>query len=102
MRSVFFVISAAALLSACMSGPTVYAPAEGTNRGYSEQQIENDRFRVRFDGGADVSFTELEDLAFRRAAELTLEQGHDWFIVVARTNEGNDDRRPNNHRSQKK
>ena len=86
-------VCAALLVGACAGGPTVYAPAHGGNRGYAEQQIEEDRFRIRFDGGADVSFRELEDLAFRRAAELTLEQGGDWFRVVSRDSDG-DDRRP--------
>jgi hypothetical protein len=42
------------------------------DRGFSKQQIESDRFRVHFDAGCDVDFNEAEDLALRRAAELTL------------------------------
>ncbi len=69
-----------------------YAPANGPDRGYSERQIEADRFRVRFDGGSDVSFEQLENLALRRAAELTLENGSDWFEIVSRSSDGDDDR----------
>ncbi|WP_420432973.1 CC0125/CC1285 family lipoprotein [Hyphobacterium sp.] len=87
------IICTALLVGACAGGPTLYAPANGGNRGYSDQQIEENRFRIRFDGGADVSLRELEDLAFRRAADLTLERGGDWFLVVSRANDG-DDQRP--------
>ncbi|WP_421787079.1 CC0125/CC1285 family lipoprotein [Hyphobacterium sp.] len=86
------ILSLALMAGACASGPTVYAPANGSNRGYSEQQIENDRIRIRFDGGADVSFQELEDLALRRAADLTLERGGDWFRVVSRSRDGDSER----------
>ncbi len=81
-----------ASVAACASGATIYAPANGGNRGYSERQIESDRFRIRFDGGADVSFAELENLALRRAADLTLEQGGDWFEIVSRSSDGADGR----------
>ena len=87
-----FLLSLCAGLTACVSAPTHYAPANGTDRGFSETQIEADRFRIRFDGGADVSFEELEDLALRRAADLTLERGGDWFEIVSRSSDGDDDR----------
>lgn len=79
-------------VAACASGPTTYAPTNGSDRGYSERQIEADRFHIRFDGGADVSFEELENLALRRAADLTLEQGGDWFEIVSRSSDGGDGR----------
>ncbi|GJL96638.1 MAG: hypothetical protein DHS20C06_04550 [Hyphobacterium sp.] len=88
---IFLMIGFAAVVASCASAPTTYAPANGANRGYSERQIESDRFRVRFDGGADVSFEQLENLALRRAAELTIESGNDWFEIVARSSDGDDD-----------
>ncbi|MBR9826179.1 MAG: hypothetical protein GYB36_10305 [Alphaproteobacteria bacterium] len=83
----------ASALAACAATPTSYAPAAGSDRGYSERQIESDRFRVRFDAGSDVSMDAAADLALRRAAELTLEEGGDWFQVVQRIVEG-DERNP--------
>jgi len=90
MRKVL-ILGAVACISACASAPTSYAPANGADRGYSERQIEADRFRVRFDGGSDVSFEQLENLALRRAAELTLENGSDWFEIVSRSSDGDDE-----------
>jgi hypothetical protein len=86
------VTGLALVVAACATAPTTYAPSAGSNRGYSERQIEADRFRIRFDGGADVSFRELEDLALRRAADLTLERGGDWFEIVSRSSDGDNDR----------
>lgn len=78
-------------LTACSTaGPTLYAPAQEGHYGYSERRIEQDRFMIRFDAGSDASIEETEDLALRRAAEFTLEQGADWFVVVRRDREGND------------
>jgi hypothetical protein len=56
------------------------AAAKPGAMGYSESQIETDRFRVTFKtaaGGARYA----EDMALRRAAELTLAKGYDWFFV---------------------
>lgn len=78
-------------LAACAGGaPTRYAPADGSGRGWSEMKIESDRFRIRFAAGGDTSFREAEDYALRRAAEITLREGGDWFLVVTRAREGND------------
>lgn len=89
----FWIVCMSLAVVACASAPTVYAPANGGGRGYSEQQIEDDRFRVHFDGGSDVSYQDLEAMVLRRAAELTLEEGGDWFIVVTRSRDG-DERNP--------
>ena len=88
------LIFLSALSIAACAAPTVYAPSEGrAQSGYREMRIEDDRYRVRFQGGSDVRFAEVEDQALRRAAELTLENGYEWFLVTGRRAEG-DDRSP--------
>tara|TARA_R110002072_G_scaffold55782_2_gene144992 strand:+ start:154 stop:636 length:483 start_codon:yes stop_codon:yes gene_type:complete len=79
-------------LAACAATPTAYAPVGSGSIGYSETRIENDRYRVRFTGGSDVSFARVEDLALRRAAEVTLDSGQDWFEVVGRDRRSRGDR----------
>ena len=72
-------------LTACASAPA-YAPATSpTSAGYSETQIENNRYFVtyRAPGAADVRL--LEDYALLRAADLTLQNGREWFWVDRRT-----------------
>jgi hypothetical protein len=80
------LVSAALALSACASTAPAYAPAASAGRaGYSETQIEANRYFVtyRADGGADAAL--VQDFALLRAAELTLAAGRDWFWVDRRT-----------------
>ena len=78
------------LLTACAGAPTHYGPANGSDRGFSDMRIEQDRYRIRFAAGGDTPFERAEDYARRRAAEITLREGGDWFLVVSRVREGND------------
>lgn len=78
-------IAAAALLSACATAPSYAPAASATSAGYSETQIESNRYFVtyRAPGGADARL--IEDYAMLRAADLTLQNGRDWFWVDRRT-----------------
>jgi hypothetical protein len=72
-------------LAACTSGPTRYIPAlDGDDMGYREQRLEQERFRVTFRANSDLKGPQVEDMALRRAAELTTQNGYDWFTVVTR------------------
>ncbi len=73
-------------LAACATPPTVYGPATGnTGMGYREQRLEAERYRVSFRANADLKPPQVEDLAMRRAAELTQQAGYQWFRVVTRS-----------------
>jgi hypothetical protein len=75
-------------LAACTSGPTRYIPAlDGDDMGYREQRLEQERFRVSFRANPDLKGPQVEDMALRRAAELTLSNGYQWFHVVTRNTE---------------
>jgi len=83
------VAASALALTACASlqpyGPAGSASAQG----FSEQRIEADRYRVTYRGvGAPGP---VADLALRRAAELTLNEGGDWFEVTQRYVDGRPD-----------
>ncbi len=74
-----------AALAACATPPT-YVRAAGPNApGYSEQQIESNRFFVTYRAASSADQRLVEDFALLRAADLTLQQGKDWFIVDRRT-----------------
>lgn len=80
------LVLAAAALAACVTSPTAYAPAAAQGGfGFSEQRIERDRFIVRFQGNSATSADAVRTLALRRAAEVTLGEGYDWFEVVSRS-----------------
>lgn len=85
--SVRFAILATvvAVLSACAS-PTPYRSlAAGDGYSYSEQRIERNRFRVTFSGNAATPRQTVQDYVLYRAAELTLGEGADYFVITNRS-----------------
>ncbi len=81
-----WLIPALALaLAACASTPA-YAPATtATGVGFSETQIENNRYFVTYRAGGSADAALLQDYALLRAADLTLSRGAEWFWVDRRT-----------------
>jgi hypothetical protein len=71
-----------AMLAGCVQ-PTPYQPAVD-GYGYSEQQIEENRFWVRFAGNDRTPAGTVQSYWLHRMAELTLDHGYDYFIVVDR------------------
>jgi hypothetical protein len=85
---------AAALLSTVALGacatPTPYRPAVGSGQystGFAERQLEANRYAVTFSGNSVTSRERVERYLLFRAAELTLQNGYDWFSVVDRDTE---------------
>jgi len=69
-----------AALSAC-AHPTPYQ-AMDDGHGYAAQALEDDRYRVTFAGNSLTPRDTVENYLLYRAAQITLERGHDYFIVV--------------------
>lgn len=84
------LIAAAALTLAGCATLAPYGPQTAqTSQGYSEYRLESTRWRVTYNGvGAPGPVT---DMALLRAADLTLEQGYDWFEVTQRIVDGRPD-----------
>ena len=79
-------LGSVALLAGCAT-PTPYQPLgapTGVRGGFSEQQIERNRFRVSFSGNQFTSRDRVENYLLFRAADLTAQQGYDGFTVVDR------------------
>lgn len=82
---ILYVLGASVCLVACAAtGPAAYGPADAKGFGYEETRIENDRYRVVYGGSGGMPPELVEDYALRRAAELALDNGYDWFRVVGR------------------
>jgi len=80
------VLIAASALTACATA-TPYQPAvsgQAVSGGFSETRVEADRYRVTFAGNSLTSRETVERYLLYRAAELTVEQGYDWFALVER------------------
>ena len=83
-----FVVTAAlaAGLAGCTT-PTPYQPklaARSSGGGFSDTRLEADRYRVTFQGNTMTSRETVEGYLLFRAAELTVQNGYDWFAVVVR------------------
>ena len=86
-KVVLAAMAASTLVVAGCATETTYKPATGSgfNRtGFSERQIEPDRFLVSFAGNSVTSRDTVERYLFFRAAELTLAQGYDYFLMADR------------------
>jgi hypothetical protein len=70
------------MLAGC-GQPTPYKPATD-GYGYSEQQIEDNRYRVRFAGNDLTPADTVQNYLLYRAAELTLDKGYDYFTMADR------------------
>ena len=87
MKRVLIAMAAALTLSACET-VTPYQPIAAHSAravgGYSEQQIESNRWRVEFAGNSLTSRQTVERYLLFRSAQLTVAQGYDWFQSVDR------------------
>ncbi|MDP1630045.1 MAG: hypothetical protein Q8L66_01335 [Caulobacter sp.] len=73
-------------LSACATA-TPYQPnirGQSVSGGFSETRLEANRFQVNFSGNTLTSRETVERYLLFRAAELTVDQGQDWFSLVER------------------
>lgn len=86
MLRLTLALAAAGVLAACETTAYRGATYEG-GYGYSEQAIEADRYLVTFNGSSATELETVENLLLYRAAELTVEQGYDHFVIVRRDTE---------------
>lgn len=86
MKRQALIVAAIITLAGCTTA-TPYqplTPGSQTSGGYSEQQIERNRFRVTFSGNSMTSRETVERYLLYRAAELTKQRGFDWFVMADR------------------
>jgi len=86
-KALLAAVASGALLVAGCATETTYRPATGQGfyrTGYSDRQIEPNRFLVSFAGNSVTSRDTVERYLFFRSAELTLQQGYDYFVMADR------------------
>ena len=74
-------------VSACATTSPSYTPYQAAvpgKFGFSEQRIEAARYRIVFEGNSRTTRERVEDSLLLRAANVTLENGCDWFQIVNR------------------
>ncbi|WP_425229772.1 CC0125/CC1285 family lipoprotein [Sphingomonas sp.] len=80
------VASGALLVGGCVT-ETTYHPATGrgfNSEGFSERQVEQNRFLVSFAGNSSTPRDTVERYLLFRAAEVTLQAGGDYFVMANR------------------
>jgi hypothetical protein len=88
MRKLLLALAVGAL-AACAT-PTPYqpgAPGAPGAYGFHEERIENNRVRLTFRGNSLTDRDTVETYLLYRAAELTLQDGKDYFVVTNRDTE---------------
>jgi hypothetical protein len=79
------LIAAILILSGCATdyqrqGPTFLGWWDGY--GYSSTQIDTNVFQVTFKGNAYTESDRANNFALLRSAELTLENGYEYFVII--------------------
>ena len=88
MKAIVLASVIAIGVTACATRPLVYAPAAGPNApGFSDTRVESDRYRISYRAPVEAPSARLYDFALLRAAEVTLQQGSDWFRVTNRSDD---------------
>ena len=83
VREALLGVAVLGVLAGCGGGPTPYQPASD-RYGYSEQQIEDNRYRVTFAGNDLTPADTVQNYLLYRAAEITLDRDYDYFTMVDR------------------
>ena len=89
MKPAALIAAASLVLTGCMTLAPYGPQTAQSGQGYSEYRIDGQRWRVTYNGiGAPGP---VADMALLRAADLTLEQGYDWFEVTQHLIDGRPD-----------
>jgi hypothetical protein len=72
-------LSAVCLLAGCA---TAYQP-DGVSGGYADQRLNDNTAQVSFRGNRFISPETLHSYLLRRCADVTLQNGYNYFVLVA-------------------
>lgn len=72
----------ALIATAALAGCASPYKADGALGGYSEVQLDKNIFKVSFRGNGYTRPQQAEEMALMRSAELTLQHGYRYFVVV--------------------
>lgn len=83
------LVAAATALSACttMTPYQEARPGQQVAGGYSEVARGEGRYQVSFSGNSLTARDRVEGYLLFRAAELTIRDGYDWFLIIDRFTE---------------
>ena len=73
-------------IAACASSPNYNSANSSKSYGYTDTQLQSDRYRVQYRLRGD-NVGQAQDFALLRAADLTMAGGDDWFRIVDRSSD---------------
>lgn len=81
--------ASAFLLVCALAGCATATPYQSLQNGfgYSDQKLESNRHRVSFAGNSSTPRAKVENYVLYRAAELTLDNGYDYFVLSSTSTE---------------
>lgn len=86
-RNAALALAVGITLAACAT-TTPYQPAsQSGGYGFSDQRIEENRYRITFRGNSSTTREQVEDSLLYRAAEVTLQNNYDYFLIVENNTE---------------
>jgi hypothetical protein len=78
-------LTAIAFLTACAAEPPYFGPAGPDHpTGYTDQQIDQNRFRVSYSGSSSTPRVTVENFLLLRAAEVAQQAGYPYFAFDTR------------------
>ncbi|MEM9669613.1 MAG: hypothetical protein AAF950_11870 [Pseudomonadota bacterium] len=83
MKNILSLAAGLVFLAACATA-TPYQPQVNSDGGYNDQQIETNRWAISFSGNTLTERQTVETYLLYRAAELTTQNGFDYFQIVSR------------------
>ena len=75
-------ITVLVLLFICIQGCATSYQNDGLTGGYSETQLDDNIFKISFRGNGFTNFERASDFTLLRSAEITLERGGSYFIII--------------------
>lgn len=69
-----------AFITACAS--TSGYQASNGRVGFTDQALDSGRYRITYEGNSSTDLATVENYVLFRAAEVTLANGHDYFIIL--------------------
>ena len=78
MKKLIYLFVMVVLLSGCATG----YQRQGFTGGYTDMKLQDDIFKVSFRGNAYCHQERAEDFVLLRSAEVALENGYKYFIII--------------------
>ncbi|MCL2798961.1 MAG: hypothetical protein FWD54_01580 [Endomicrobia bacterium] len=88
-KSIVFILLFSMMFTSCttISYPIYDSKAKGINYGYSDTQLQQDVYRITYQGIYRMPQKEVLDMVLLRAAEVTLNNGFSYFAVIGPNSE---------------